>query len=41
MRFSLVKNPDARWQTAADVMEELKWITERPAEGHRLERAWP
>jgi serine/threonine protein kinase len=28
----LAKDPDDRWQTAADVMHELKWIAERGAQ---------
>jgi Tol biopolymer transport system component len=29
----LEKDPDERWQTASDVMRELKWITESPRAG--------
>ena len=36
IRRCLVKEPDRRWQTASDVVEELKWIT---AEGVTLPAA--
>jgi Tol biopolymer transport system component/DNA-binding winged helix-turn-helix (wHTH) protein/predicted Ser/Thr protein kinase len=30
-RKCLAKDPDARWQSAADLRDELEWIAERPA----------
>src|SRR5262249_45876000 len=33
----LAKDPDARWQTASDLHDELKWIAEAPAQTERLE----
>src|SRR5262249_3267630 len=30
VRTCLAKDPDARWQTAHDVLVELKWIAEAP-----------
>ena len=35
----LAKDPDARWQTASDLHDELKWIAEAPAQTERLESA--
>ena len=42
----LAKDPDARWQTAADLRDELRWVAEEPeaAPAPRLpqaRRAWP
>jgi len=31
VRRCLAKDPDERWQTASDLMRELKWIAEHPA----------
>jgi eukaryotic-like serine/threonine-protein kinase len=31
VRRCLAKDPDARWQSAADLRDELRWIAERPA----------
>ena len=33
VRQSLAKDPDDRWQTAGDVMRELRWIAESGSEG--------
>src|SRR5262249_26746402 len=35
----LAKDPDARWQTASDLHDELKWIAETPAQTERRESA--
>jgi len=32
VRKCMAKDPDARWQTAADLHDELRWISETPAE---------
>ena len=48
VRRCLAKDPDERWQTASDVMRELKWIaavaprlaTDQPA-ANRARRWWP
>jgi len=46
VRRCLAKDPDARWQAAADLADELQWLLEQPAgsalaTGHsRSNRAW-
>jgi serine/threonine-protein kinase len=32
VRLCLAKDPDARWQSASDVMHELQWVTESAAQ---------
>jgi eukaryotic-like serine/threonine-protein kinase len=32
VRKCMAKDPDARWQSAADLCDELRWISEAPAE---------
>ena len=41
-RKCLAKNPDARWQTATDLQDELRWVVERGAEPQstRQTRTW-
>ncbi len=38
----LEKDPEARWQSASDVAEELRWITQgEPAQAKRRTTRWP
>jgi serine/threonine protein kinase len=36
IRKSLAKDPDKRWQTAADLRDELEWLTDDPGQGGAL-----
>jgi len=42
VRKCLAKDPEDRWQSAADIAEELRWIAEeRPADATARRASWP
>ena len=41
VRKCLAKDPDERWQSAADLKEELQWIAEGGSQGRRSSLVFP